>query len=192
MNLGELLGKGRLRNVNRQVTALPAGAGVRVAAAPGIGLIWIDGSDLTSGTIEADVCGRDVSQESFLGLAFHRRSDETYEAVYLRPFNFRSSSADRRQHAVQYFAMPEHDYARLRTDFPGEFEKAIDPSVSPTAWNRLRLVVGNGRVQAFVGNMNAPALDARALLPATGGQVGLYVDNGSDGVFANLRIAKSF
>lgn len=163
---------------------------MRLTAAAGIGLAWIEGADFTSGTIEADVCGRDVAQASFVGIAFHRQSDETYEAVYLRPFNFRSGSADRRQHAVQYVAMPENDYARLRTRVPGEFESAVDPSVNPSGWNRLRLVVHDGRVQAFVGTSATAALDVRELQGERHGQVGLFVDNGSDGAFANVRIVR--
>jgi hypothetical protein len=192
INLHDSLAAGRLRIINRQVTPLTAGNGVHVTAAPGIGLIWIDGTDFANGTIEADVCGRDVQSESFLGLAFHRRDDETYEAVYLRPFNFRAASADRRQHAVQYFAMPGNDYARLRYTFPGQFEGAVDAAVVPAAWNRLRLVVRNGRVQAFVGNAAKAALDVRELQPENHGQIGLYVDNGSDGAFANLRTLRNF
>jgi hypothetical protein len=186
INLADRLASGRLRIVNRQAT--PIANGLRVSAAPGIGVIWIEGTDLADGTFEADVCGRDVYGESFVGLAFHRANDETYEAVYLRPFNFRSGSAERRQHAVQYFAMPDHDYARLRAASPGEFEHGVDPDVAPAQWNHLRLVIGNGRVQAFVGAAKAAALDVRALGTARHGQVGLYVDNGSDGVFANVRI----
>jgi len=173
------------------VTAL-TGGGVRVTAAPGIGLVWIDGSDFANGTIEADVCGRDVNQESFLGIAFHRRDDETYEAVYLRPFNFRSLSPDRRQHAAQYVAMPDDGYERLRTAFPGEFEHAVDPSVGPATWNRLRLVIRDGRVRAFVGRTDAPALDVRELQSERRGPIGLFLDNGSDGVFANLRMVRGF
>jgi hypothetical protein len=188
ISLSDRLAGGRLRIVNREATALDGGTGVRLTAAAGIGVLWIDGTDLSDGTIEADVCGRDVRSQSFIGIAFHRQNDETYEAVYLRPFNFRSASADRRQHAVQYVAMPGSDYARLRRDFSGEFEKPVEPSVDPAKWNRLRLVIRGGRVQVFVGTAATPALDVRALQAGRQGQVGLYVDNGSDGVFANLRI----
>ena len=192
VSLSDTLAKGGLRTVNREVTALTGGNAVRVNAAPGIGLIWIDGTDFADGTIEVDVCGRDVNQESFLGIAFHRRNDLTYEAVYLRPFNFKSRSADRRQHAVQYVAMPDNDYSRLRNVFPGTFEQAVDPAVVPSGWNRLRLVVRSGRAQAFVGNGETAALDVRELQGERHGQIGLYLDNGSDGVFANLRILPLF
>ena len=189
IDLSDRLAGGRLRLVNRRVTE-PSSGGLRVTEAAGIGLIWIDGTDFAEGTIEADVCGRDVTQESFLGLAVHRQDDETYEAVYLRPFNFRRASSDARQHAIQYVAMPRNGYARLRDNSPGEFEHAVDASVAPAAWNRLRLVVRGGRVQAFVGNTAAATLDVRELQVHRQGQVGLFVDNGSDGVFANLRVIR--
>jgi hypothetical protein len=191
ISLSDRLVGGRLRSVNREVTALAGANAVRVAAAPGVGLIWIDGTEFVNGTIEADVCGRDVQAESFVGIAFHRRNDRTYEAVYLRPFNFRSSSPDRRRHAVQYVSMPNDDYARLRQTSPGAFENSVDASAVPTAWNRLRLDVRNGRVQVFVGQANAAALDVRALQSDGRGLVGFYMDNGSDGGFANLRIVRS-
>jgi len=189
ISLSRRLADGHLRALNRAVTALDGGDGVRVTAAPGVGLIWIDGTEFVNGTIEADVCGRDVQSESFVGIAFHRRNDEQYEAVYLRPFNFRSASAERLRHAVQYVSMPNDDYSRLRQTSPGEFENAVDTSTAPTEWNRLRLVIRNGRVQVFVGQANTAALDVRALQRDGRGLVGLYVDNGSDGVFANLRIS---
>lgn len=183
------LAAGRLRVVNRAAEAVDGGNALRVNAAPGIGLIWIGGTDFAEGTIEADVCGRDVRSASFVGIAFHGQSDERYEAVYLRPFNFRSSSEIRAGHGVQYVAMPDSDYARLRQTSPGQFESGVPPSTDPSAWNHLRIVVHGGRVQAFVGQADKAVLDVPALQSERRGRVGLYVDNGSDGAFANLRIA---
>ncbi len=73
------------------------------------GLVWIEGSDFGEGTIEVDVRGKDVLQQSFVGVAFHGKDDKTYESVYLRPFNFRADDPVRHQHAVQYMGI-----ARLR------------------------------------------------------------------------------
>lgn len=183
---------GRLRVVNRAAEAADGGDALRVNAAPGIGLIWIEGVDFAEGTIEADICGRDVRSESFVGVAFHGQSDQQYEAVYLRPFNFRSSSAARVQHGVQYVAMPDNDYAHLRQKSPGEFEAAVPPSTAPASWNHLRVVVRSGSVQVFIGSADKPSLDVPALQSKRRGPVGLFVDNGSDGAFANLRIAPSY
>lgn len=188
INLADRLAAGRLRIVNREAKARDGDPAVRITASPGIGLIWIEGTDFADGTIEADVCGRDVYSQSFVGVAFHRKDDQTFEAVYVRPFNFRATNAERRQHAVQYTAEPDNDFSRLRAKFPQEFEHAVAASVAPSAWISLRVVVQNERVRVFVGSEKTVALDVRELRTAARGQVGLYVDNGSDGVFANVHI----
>lgn len=189
IGLGDRLAAGRLRVVNRQAAPLASGNAVRLDAGPGDGVLWIDGVDFVQGVIDADVCGRNVQSQSFVGLAFHRQRDDTFEAVYLRPFNFRSSSPDRARHAVQYVAMPDHDYAILREKSAGQFESAVDASAEPVGWNHLRLVIGDGRVRVFVGRAATPALDVPSLQAESRGQVGFFVGNGSDGAFANLRIS---
>lgn len=126
--------------------------------------------------------------QRFVGVAFHRKDDNTYEAVYLRPFNFRASDPIRKQHAVQYVTLPGFDYDRLREDFPEEFENPVDASIEPSGWVRLRVVVGGGRVQIYVGAVSEPALEVRKLGQLYGGQLGLWVGNDSGGDFANLVI----
>jgi hypothetical protein len=156
INLRDMLGNNGLAVINRKATALAVGGGIRVDAAPDIGLVWVKGSAFTQGTIDADVCGRDVQSESFVGIAFHRATDARYEAIYLRPFNFRSSSTESLHHAVQYVAMPDNGFGVLRKKAPGEFENAVSSSAEPSGWNHLRIVVANGRVQAFVRNASQP------------------------------------
>jgi len=192
VDLPALLTSGKLRAVNREVTRLTeAGrAGVHVSAAPNNGIVWIEGSEFGEGTMTVDIRGRDVLQQSFVGLAFHRKDDNSYEGVYLRPFNFRATDPARHQHAVQYISLPDFDWPKLREAFPEEFENPVDASVSPTDWVTLRTVVQSQKIQIFVGWSAAPALEVRKLGTLTSGQVGLWVGNNSDGDFANLRIAK--
>jgi hypothetical protein len=188
-DLTTLLAAGKLRAVNRNVARLVGDrSGVHVSEGANAGVVWIDGSDIAEGTITVDVRGRDVVQRSFLGVAFHRQDDKTYEAVYLRPFNFRATDSERHQHAVQYISLPEFDWPKLREQFPEEFENPVDASVSPTDWVTLRLVVQREKIQIFVGSAAVPALEVRKLGTLTHGQVGLWVGNGSDGDFANLRV----
>jgi hypothetical protein len=189
VDLTTRLSAGKLRAVNREVSALPGSRpGVHVTEKEGPGAVWIEGSDFAQGTIEVDVRGRDMQQRSFVGVAFHRMDDATYEAVYVRPFNFRATDPARRENAVQYMAVPEFDWPRLRKEFPSEFENPVDPSVAPTEWVPLRLVVNNKTVQVFVGGAAAPALEVRKLGSNDRGLVGLWVGNNSDGDFANLRV----
>jgi len=189
IDLAERLTAGKLRAVNREATALTGGRrGVHLDAKPGNGVIWIEGTDFPQGTIELDVRGKDVMGQSFLGVAFHGKDDNTYEAVYLRPFNFRAEDPARHQHAVQYISLPDYDWPRLRKEFPEEFENPVDPSVSPTEWVPLRVVVKGQTIQIFVGPVKTPTLEVRKLGSLDRGQVGLWVGNNSDGDFANLRI----
>ena len=189
INLAEWLAGGKLKAVNRDVTALEGDKrGIKVSEKAGPGVVWIEGSDFDQGTIEIDVRGRDVLQQSFLGIAFHGKDDKTYEAVYLRPFNFRAQDPDRHQHAVQYVAVPDYDWPRLRKEFPEEFENPVDATVAPTDWVPLRVVVKGNAVQIFVGKVNAPTLEVRKLGALDRGLIGLWVGNNSDGDFTNLRV----
>lgn len=189
IDLAERLASGKLRAVNREATASPGTkGGVHLSEKEGNGVLWVEGSDFAEGTIEVDVRGRDLLGRSFLGVAFHRKDDTTYEAVYLRPFNFRAEDPDRHQHAVQYISVPDYDWPRLRKEFPEEFENPVDKSVVPTDWVPLRVVVKGATVQIFVGGVKAPTLEVRKLGALDRGAVGLWVGNGSDGDFANLRI----
>ena len=108
--------------------------------------------------------------------------------VYLRPFNFRAEDPTRHQHAVQYIALPDYDWPRLRKEFPEEFENPVDASVSPTDWVPLRLVVKGQTIQIFVGAIKAPTLEVHELGTHQSGMVGLWAGNNSDGDFANLKI----
>jgi hypothetical protein len=192
INLAEHLAAGKLKASNRDMTKLPERNGVHVdkATKPGSGVvIWIDGSDFRTGTLEVDVRGRDVFQQSFVGLAFHGRDGKTYEAVYLRPFNFRSEDPVRKQHAVQYVSVPDFDWARLRKEFPEEFENPVDVSLVPSDWVRLRLVVRDRDVQVYAGQVNTPTLEVRKLGQLEGGMVGLWAGSREGDDFANLVIA---
>jgi hypothetical protein len=189
IDLAERLAAGKLRGVNRGVTALQGPRkGVHLDEKTGPGVVWIDGTDFGQGTVEIDVRGRDVVDRSYLGIAFHRKDDATYEGVYLRPFNFRIDNPVRRQHAVQYVVVPEFDWPDLRQKFPEEFENPVDPSVAPADWVPLRVVVTGAKVQIYAGAVKSPTLEVRKLGSLDHGMIGLWVGNNSDGDFANLRI----
>jgi hypothetical protein len=178
----------KLRVVNRDVTRIEERNGVRLSRASGNGVAWVEGSAFRSGTIEVDIRGREDLQQYYVGIAFHREDDETYEAVYLRPFNFRATDPLRKQHAIQYVALPDFDWPRLRKGFAGQFENPVDASNVPTDWVRLRLVVEGGRVRGYAGSGYPVALDVRKLGDLDGGQLGLWVGNDSGGDFANLVV----
>ena len=189
IDLAESLTSGKMKAFNREVTKLQGSRdGVHMSERADNGLAWIDGTDFAEGTIEVDVRGRDLLQRSFLGIAFHGKNDMTYEAVYLRPFNFRATDPERHMHGVQYISLPDYDWPRLRKEFPEEFENPVDASVSPTDWVPLRIVVRAKTVQIYVGRVTSPTLEVRKLGTLDRGRIGLWTGNGSDGDFANLRM----
>ena len=95
----------------------------RVDARAGDGGVLLSGIQMSEGIIEVDLKGKDVAQQSFLGVAFHVVDWTTLDAVYFRPFNFRGADAERRSHSVQYVAHPAYPWQRLRAERAGQFEK---------------------------------------------------------------------
>jgi hypothetical protein len=189
IDLAAQLKAGKLRAVNREVTAQTERPGaVHLSEKEGNGVAWVEGTDFALGTIELDIKGRDVMQRSFVGVAFHRKDDNSYDCVYLRPFNFRSKDPMRHQHAVQYIALPDYDWPRLRKEFPEEFENPVDASLEPTGWSAVKVVVKEKAIDIFVGGVKTPTLEVRRLGTNDRGAVGVWAGNGSDGDYANLRI----
>src|SRR4051812_12344489 len=98
-DLARLAEGNRLRSFNRTATSLTDAArtGARLGEAPGDGVAYLEGTEFANGTIQLDLRGKDVQQQSFLGVAFHGIDGTTYDAVYFRPFNFRAEDPERRK-----------------------------------------------------------------------------------------------
>lgn len=161
---------------------------VRLNEVLGSGFARLQGLEFDQGTIEVSLRGKNVLQRSFLGVAFHGLDDQTWEAVYFRPFNFRSDDPARRAHGVQYIAHPVYTWNKLRTETPGAFEKIVDPPPDPDDWFRARVVVEGDTVSVFVNDAAVPSLVVPRLTDRRGGWIGLWVGSGSGGDFADLRI----
>ena len=178
--------QGGYRVVNRIISY--EGGGVHLSEADGVGLAWIKGQEFTTGEIAFDVKGRDVLQKSFVGIAFHGVNDSTYEAVYFRPFNFRTTDSLRRVHAVEYIAMPVYDWPKLRAEFPGKYEQPVSPAPDPTAWFHVRVVVMKEKISVFVNGAASPSLVVAPLVRTAGTQIGFWAGYGSDGDWRDIRI----
>ena len=111
---------------------------------------------------------------SFLGVVFHGVDGDTYDAVYFRPFNFKSSNPVNRSHGVQYISHPQWTWNRLRRERTGEFEKAVTPGPNPDEWFRGRIEVTGARVRVYVNDSKQPCLDVQKLNSRRSGKVGLW------------------
>jgi len=180
-------------SLNRTATSLTDGnrAGVRLSARADNGVAYLRGVEFGNGTIELDIRGKDVQGQSFVGVAFHGVDDTTYDAVYLRPFNFKTDDPVRHNHAVQYVSHPTYPWQKLRAEHPGEYEQPVTPAPDPNGWFHVRVVVASPQVSVFVADATEPSLVVTQLSHRAKGRVGLWVGNGSDGDFANLILTPS-
>lgn len=161
---------------------------IRLDARSDDGVAWLVGATLSDGTIEADLRGKDIQGQSFIGIAFHGVDDTHYDAVYFRPFNFKTDDPGRALHGVQYISLPSFPWSKLRSESPGKYEKPVSPAPGPNDWFHARVVLAGKTVNVYVNGSTTPALTIAALSEAQRGMVGLYVGNGSPGDFANLSL----
>ncbi len=155
-------------------------------AREGEGLAIYQNLEFENGTIEFDVKGKDVLQQSFVGVAFHIQNDSTYNAIYLRPFNFKKP--ERSSHSVQYINHPKFTWQKLRSEFPEQFEKIVAPVPNPDEFFHARIEVEWPLVKVFVENADIPSLEVKMLSAFKKGKIGLWVGHGSDGTFKNLVV----
>ncbi|NLR79348.1 family 16 glycoside hydrolase [Chitinophaga eiseniae] len=171
----------QLRLVNR---SLIKDSVIHLNKADGPGVAWISQQEFSNGIIEFDVKGKNVLQQSFVGLAFHGQNDTTYDAVYFRPFNFQVPERGRRAHSVQYISLPKYDWFTLRDQYPGKYENEIDTATNPDNWFHVKLVIEFPEITAYVNGNKCLSVTQISSLKT--GMVGYWVGNGSSGEWRNI------
>lgn len=151
-------------------------------------------ADFESGTIEFDVRSRlnamapDYAR-AFAGIAYRINADNTrFECVYLRPMNGRSLNppGPRAQRAAQYFVYPEWKFDRLREVYPeGPFEAGAE--ILPDTWHHVRVDIAARSLVLAVDGEHVLHIDETLAEPIRG-DLGLWVDIGTEAYFANLVI----
>src|SRR5215510_3943432 len=176
--------------VNREAMVVETGGkrAIRFDEKPGQGIAWLTESDLDVGTIELEIKGKNAFQKSFLGVAFRGVDAKTYDLVYFRPYNFKTSDAEHRNYAVQYASHPDKNWEQLRSEKNGIYEKAIEPAPDPNDWFSTRIVLADRKIKVYINDATEPCLEAAELSERTGGWVGLWVGENSSGMFAKLKI----
>jgi hypothetical protein len=178
---------------NRELSLInePSHAGIRLSKDFGEGIAWIKGLEFSNGIIEFDVRGEDVKQHSFVGMAFHAKDNDRFDAIYLRPFQFREEDETLRSHGIQYISLPAFTWQVLREKFPGTYEQAVDPSPDPNDWVRVKIVINRSTISVYINGNKEPTLVVEKLTSLSTGAVGFYVADTSGGDFANLSITKT-
>jgi hypothetical protein len=154
----------------------------------GVNMVWLDGFEFTEGTIEFDAKGKSApAQNGFVGVAFWVNDLNVYDSIYFRAFNFRAEDPLNRSHSVQYISMPQWPWERLREEFTGDYEKAIDPAPDGDEWFHARIVIEDGQIRVYVNGADEPSLEVTRLNERRQGSVGLWCSG--YGQIANLEIS---
>jgi len=95
------------------------------------GVVWLNGVEFKTGTVEVDIRGRNEFLKSFVGLVFNANDTIRYENICFRPFNFRHEDATRRSWSLAYTSEPDYPYFKLRKENTGQFEHEIIPNPKP-------------------------------------------------------------
>jgi hypothetical protein len=191
MIIPDLSRKDNLQTVNRQLSLLTDRLGkpiVHLNANDGPGVGWINGLNFTTGIIEFDVKGKNVLQQSFVGLAFHGVNDSTYESIYFRPFNFQADDLIRKKHAVQYISLPGFDWKYLRETYPDKYEHAALAFIDPNEWFHVKIIIETNKIQVFVNTDVKACIIVEPLTNNLSGKIGFWVGQASDGDFSNLTL----
>lgn len=152
--------------------------------------------DYTNGTIEVKVLRRLLPNapelaRGFIGIAFRiNDSSSKFESIYIRPTNGRAENQLRRNRSIQYFSYPDYKFDRLRKEAPGEYEAYTDMALNQ--WIKLKVVVNQKKAQLFINDNKQPSLIVNDLKhgAASSGAIALWVDVGTEGYFADLKITK--
>ena len=156
-------------------------------------LAILEGSDIDTGVIEADVGGRPLPGASagargFAGIAFRTARDgSTYECFYIRPTNGRSDDQVRRNHSVQYIAVPGFAFDTLRKEAPERYESYVD--LVPEEWTHLRIEIETTKARLYVHSAAQPTLVVNDMkLPLVSGAVALWIGDETEAWFRDVVI----
>jgi len=193
IDLHQLIKKNGIEVYNREMTLVNEGhyEGVRLSKDFGEGVAWLKDVEFSNGIIEFEVRGENVKQHSFVGIAFHGQDTATYDAIYLRPFQFQEKDEVLRSRGIQYVSLPEFTWRVLRAKSPGKYEHSVDPAPDPNSWVRVRVVIQDSTISTYINGNKEPSLVVEKVTKVTSGSLGFYVADTSGGDFANLTITKT-
>ena len=158
--------------------------------------VKIKGAEFKDGTIEVNVLSRLLptaaeTARGFIGIAFRANADNSkFECIYIRPTNGRANDQVRRNHSIQYFSYPDFTFDRLRKEAPEKYESYADMGLNE--WIKMKIVVKGTEAKLFLNDNKQPSLIVNDLKHGAdlSGGIGLFVDNGTEGYFADLKISK--
>ena len=111
--------------------------------------------------------------------------------MYLYPSNkWKGRRSSETQSFDSVFLLPRYKFDRLRKESPEVYESYADMGLNE--WIKLKIEVRGKQAKLFINENKQPSLIVNDLKHGdnSSGAVGLYVDNGTEGFFTDLRIRK--
>lgn len=150
-----------------------------------------------NGTIELKVLSRLLpnaaeTARGFIGIAFRiNDSASKFESIYIRPTNGRADDQVRRNHSIQYFSFPDYPFSRLRKEAPEKYESYADMGLNE--WITLKIVVLDSSAKLYINDAKQPSLIVNDLKLGSNntGAIGLWVDQGTEGYFSDVKISEA-
>ncbi len=187
ISLSDKFQNNKIKAVNRSISLFEDQQGaIRMNAESGSGIGIIEDVEFEKGIIEIEFLGENNPGKSFVGIAFNIQNDQTYEAIYFRPFNFVAKEQTRKEHMVQYIYHPEFTWRKLREEKTGEFENEIKMPPNPDDWFKAIIHITERTVKVYVNDLPEPVLIVDRLTPTISKTIGIWTGFGSSGRFRNL------
>lgn len=152
--------------------------------------------DFSNGTIEVKVLAKLLKDapefaRGFIGVAFRiDKLNSKYESIYIRPTNGRAEDQVRRNHSIQYYSYPNYKFDRLRKESPEQYEAYSDMGLNE--WIKMKITVDGQQARLYLNDATQPSLIVRDMKhgAAAAGGIGLWVEAGTEGYFADLKVTK--
>lgn len=154
----------------------------------------VDNTNFHNGVIEVDVCGgllpdAPADARGFIGIVFRATEDgREFECFYIRPANGKNcTDLIRKSHGCQYFSFPGYTFAYFRDFHITDYEGSID-TIALNEWCHIKAVIYDECGKFYVNDKLVLKVDSFKHEASTRGSIGLYVDNGTSGLFKNLHV----
>ena len=191
INLAEKFQNKNIKAVNRLISIYGDSSNTLEMNARDIdGLGILEDIEFDKGVIEIEFLGENNPGKSFIGIAFNIQNDNTYEAIYFRPFNFVAEEQIRKDHMVQYIFHPEFTWRKLRNERTGEFEDEISDPPNPDDWFKAIIKITDNTVDVYLNKLIEPVLSVDRLTLSKSNKIGIWTGFGSSGRFKNLVLRR--
>ena len=157
--------------------------------------LLVDGTHFHNGSIQVKLRSRILpgifeQARGFIGIVFRVNAMHSeFESFYVRPANGRNCTDPiRRQHGCQYFSFPGYTFSYFRDFGITDFENRVDLELDE--WFTLKAVIQDEKASFYLNGSEEPVLVVNEMKHGKGtyGQVGVYVDNGTDGFVKDIVI----